>query len=82
MGEKLNVLIIIYLDDIFIYIENKREGQIEAVWLVFDQLRKHSFHANLKKCQFHHQEEVRFLGYIVFHQDIQIEKKEIKAVCD
>ncbi len=27
-------------------------------------------------------EEMRFLNYIVFHQDIQIEEEQITAVCD
>ncbi len=48
---------------------------------VLDQLRKHSLYTNLKKCRFH-QDEVRFLGYIVSHQGIQIEKEQIQAVCD
>ncbi len=36
---------------------------------------------NLKKCWFH-QEEMRFLGYIVSYQYIWMEKKQIKAVHD
>ncbi len=55
-----------YLDDILIYTENKGEEYIQAVQWVLDQLRKHSLYANLKKCRFH-QDEVRFLGYIVSH---------------
>ena len=43
------------------------------------QLWKYSLYANLKKCRFH-QDKVRFLGYIVFYQGIQIEEKQIKAV--
>ncbi len=42
---------------------------------------KELLYANLKKCWFY-QEEVRFLDYIVFHQGIQIEKEQIKAVYD
>ena len=48
---------------------------------MLDQLRKHLLYVNLKKCCFY-QDELRFLGYIVSHQDIQIEKKQIKAVYD
>ncbi len=38
-------------------------------------------YANLKKCRFY-QNEVRFPGYIVSHQGIQIEEERIKAVHD
>lgn len=32
LAEKLDIFIIIYLDDILIYTENKGEGYVEAVW--------------------------------------------------
>ena len=48
---------------------------------MLDQLPKHLLYINFKKCQFH-QDEMRFLGYIVFYQDIQIGEKQIKAIHD
>ena len=57
LAEKLDVFVIVYLDDILIYTDNKSEGYVQAVRWVLDQLRKFSLYANLKKCQFH-QEEV------------------------
>ncbi len=79
--EKLDVFVKVYLDDIFIYIEIKSEEHVQAVQWVLDQLRKHSLYANLKKCQFY-QDEVRFLGYIISHQSIQIKEERIKVVRD
>ncbi len=79
--EKLDVFVIIYLDDILIYIENKDEEHVQAVRWVLDQLRKYSLYVNLKKCRFHY-DEVRFLDYIISHQDIRMEEEQIKAVCD
>ncbi len=79
LAEKLDVFVIVYLDDILIYTKNEGEKHIQAVWWVLDQLRKYSLYANLKKCRFHH-DEVRVLGYIVSHQGIQMEKEQIKAV--
>ena len=70
-----------YLDDILIYTEKKGKEYVEVVQWVFEQLQKHLLYANLKKCQFH-QEEGRFLGYIVSHQGIQMEEKWIKAIHD
>ncbi len=69
LAKKLNVFVIVYLDDILINTENKGKEYIQAVWWVVDQLRKHLLYTNLKKCRFH-QDEVRFLGYILFHQSI------------
>ena len=48
-AENLNVLVIIYLDDILIYIKDKKDGHIQAMYWVFDQLRKFFLYANLKK---------------------------------
>ncbi len=81
LAEKLDVFVIVYLDDILIYTESEGEKHIQAVWWVLDQLWKHSLYANLKKCRFH-QDEVRFLGYIVSYQGIEMEEKQIKAVPD
>ncbi len=78
LAEKLDVFVIVYLDDIFIYTENAGEEYVQAVWYVLDKLR---LYANFKKCWFY-QDEVRFLGYIVSHQSIQMEEKQIKAVRD
>ena len=66
LAEKLNVFVIVYLDDILIYPESKGEKHVQAVWWALDQLRKYSLYANLKKSHFY-QDEVRFLGYIVSH---------------
>ena len=79
LAEKLDVFVIIYLNDILIYTKDKGEDYIQAVYLVFDQLRKFLLNANLKKCQFH-QEKVQFLGYIVSLQGICIKDERIKAV--
>ncbi len=69
LAEKLDIFVIVYLDDILIYTESKGEEHVQAIRWILDQLRKHSIYANLKKCCFH-QDEVRFLGYIVSHQGI------------
>ena len=79
LAEKLDVFVIVYLDDILIYTEDESEGHVQAVRWVLDQLRKFSLYANLKKCRFH-QEEVRFLGYIVSLRGICMEDEKIRAV--
>ncbi len=81
LAEKLDVFVIVYFNDILIYTKSKGEEHVQAVRWVLDQLRKHSLYTNLKKCQFH-QDEVRLLDYIVFHEGIRIEEEQIKAVRD
>ena len=60
LAKKLNVFVIVYLDDILIYFKDESQGHVEAVWWVLDFLRKNGLFANLKKCRFH-QNEVCFL---------------------
>lgn len=38
LAEKLDVFVIVYLDDILIYTEDSGQGYVEAVWWVLDQL--------------------------------------------
>ena len=79
LAEKLDVFVIVYLDDILIYTEDESKSHVQAVRWVLDQLRKFLLYANLKKCRFY-QEEVRFLGYIVSLQGICMKDERIKAV--
>ncbi len=81
LAEKLDVFVIVDLDDILIYTESEGKKHVQAVQWVLDQLRKHSLYANFKKCRFH-QDVMRFLCYIVSHQGIQMEEERIKAVRD
>ena len=79
LAEKLDIFVIVYLDDILIYTDDDGDGHVSAVRWVLEQLRKFSLFANLKKCRFH-QEEVRFLGYVVSSKGIRIEDERIEAV--
>ena len=79
LAEKLDIFVIIYLDNILIYIENASQPHIEAVRLVLDQLRKYFLFANLKKCCFY-QDEICFLRYIVLSKGISMEAEQIEVV--
>ena len=79
LAEKLDVFVIIYLDDILIYTKDPGQPHVEAIRWVLDQLWKYSFFANLKKCCFY-QDEIRFLGYIVSSKTINMMVKRIKVV--
>ena len=79
LAEKLDLFVIVYLDNIFIYTEDQRWGYVKAVWWVLDILRKNGLFANLKKYWFW-KDEMQFLGYIVLSQGIRMEYKRIKVV--
>ena len=72
LAEKLDIFVIVYLEDMLIYTEDSSQDHVEAVWLVLDVLRKYALHANLKKCWFH-KDEVCFLGYVVSAQRVKME---------
>ena len=78
-AKKLDIFVIVYLDNILICTDDKGDGHIAAIQWVLEQLRKFSLFANLKKCRFH-QEEVQFLGYVVSLKSIRIEDERIEAV--
>ena len=62
--KKLDIFVIVYLDNILIYTKDTRQAHINAVWWVLELLRKNGLFANLKKCRFY-QNEVRFLEYVI-----------------
>lgn len=45
----------------------------------FGSPQKICLYVNLKKCYFH-QDKIRFLGFVIFTDRIQIEEKRIKIV--
>ena len=79
LTKKLDIFVIIYLDNIIIYAKDPSQLHIDAVRSVLEQLRRHGLFANLKNCHFH-QDEVWFLGFVISSQDIYIEKERIETV--
>ena len=53
LAEKLDVFVIVYLDNILIYTKNTGQNHVEVVWWVLEELWKHGLFANLKKCHFY-----------------------------
>ena len=51
--EKLDIFIIVYLDNILIYTEDEKDGHVAAIQGVLEQLMKFLLYANLKKCRFY-----------------------------
>ena len=53
LAEKLDIFVIVYLNNILIYTKSEGKEYIEAVQKVLEQLQKRLFYVNLKKCQFY-----------------------------
>ena len=81
LAEKLDIFVVVYLDNILIYTKDLGQPYVEAIRWVLDQLQKHSLFANLKKCRFY-QDKVRFLEYVVLLKRINMEAERIKVVKD
>ena len=79
LAEKLDIFVIVYLNDIFIYTQNPGQAHVNAVWWVLKKLRKNGFLTNLKKCCFH-KDKVRFLEYVMSNQEVWIEEERINAI--
>ncbi len=81
LAKKLDIFVVVYLDDIMVYTEDPGQPHVETVRWILEWLRKNGLYANLKKCRFH-KDEVPFLGFVVSAQGIRIEEKRIEAVRD
>ena len=78
LSEYLNVFVTVYLNDIFIYSDTEKEHEVH-VKKVLQKLKKAKLRVKLKKLRFHTQ-EVKFLKYIVRHEQIEMNEKKTKTV--
>ena len=78
LGEKPDIFVAYYLDNILVYTEDAGEPNMDAVRLVLEKFRKHGLYDNVKKCRFH-QDEVRFLGFVISAQGIRMEEERIEG---
>lgn len=64
LGEKRDIFVIVYLDNILIYTTNSSRQYVEAVYWVMKQLQEQGLYTNLKKCRFY-KNKVQFLDFII-----------------
>ena len=74
----LDIFIIIYLDNIFIYSKNK-EDYIKYIYIVLRCLDKYNLRVKPKKYKFY-KKKVNFLGYVVEVNRVRVSKEKIKVV--
>ena len=78
-AKKLDVFVIIYLDNILIYTKDTAKAHVDAVQGVLNKIKKHGLFTNLKKCRFY-KNEFQFLGFIILAQGVKMKDEQIKAV--
>ena len=79
-ADMLDVCIVVYLDDILIYSDNKEDHQ-KHVREVLRHLRKQGLYAKPEKCEFH-SESVEYLGYCLAPSGLTMAQNKIQTICD
>ena len=70
--------IIVYLDNIIIYLNSKKEHKEYMEW-VLSRLYKENMPVVIKKCEFH-TKKTNFIGFIIKLEQISMDLKKIKAI--
>jgi len=76
----VDVICIVYLDDILIYSGKEAEHE-QHVRSVLDRLRQWDLYANLEKCTFN-TKTVTFLGFVVTPEGISMEPERVAAIAE
>nr|XP_016441816.1 PREDICTED: RNA-directed DNA polymerase homolog [Nicotiana tabacum] len=76
----LDQFVVIYLDDIVVYSSNM-EDHAEHLRKVFKVLRKNDMCVKREKCSFA-QPIVQFLGHIISHGEIRMDRDKVEAIQD
>ena len=78
LKELVNIICMIYLDDILIFNEDSTNHQ-RHVQQVLERLKNFELYVNLKKCEFDI-EEIEFLDFIIFIKEIRMNSKRIQMI--
>ena len=68
----------VYLDNIIIYLNSKKEYKKHIKW-VLSRLYKKNMPVVIKKCKFY-TKKIDFIGFIIKLRQISIDLKKIKAI--
>lgn len=76
----VDIICIVYLDDILIFSKTEEEHE-QAVRQVLERLRNHRLYANPRKCQFY-VKEIEFLGFILSPAGVKMDPSRVSAIAD
>ena len=80
LEEHLNEFIIVYLNDIIIYLDLKEEHEKHIKW-VLERLYKENIPIAIKKCKFH-TKKTDFIKFIIELRQISMDLKKIEAIVE
>jgi hypothetical protein len=78
LGDLVDSICVIYLDDILIYSRNKQE-YIEHIKQVLQWLHEYRLYAKASKCKFH-MNHIEFLGFIITPAGIVMDPVHVKVI--
>lgn len=78
LGDLVDTICIVYLDDILIYSQTEEE-HTQHVLRVLERLEQHNLFVKLEKCAFD-VSEVSFLGYVISPKGIHMEPSRVSAI--
>ena len=80
LKEYLNVFVIIYLDNILIYLKNEKDHK-KHIKQILNTLKKVNLRIVSEKNQFY-QTEIEFLQYIITDYKIKIDSKKVRVIVE
>ena len=78
LGEYLDDFIIVYLNNIIIYLNSKKEYKEYIKW-VLSRLYKENMLVAIEKYKFH-SKKINFIGFIIKLKQISMDLKKIKTI--
>ena len=78
--DMIDLGVVIYLDDILIYIENEQD-HVALVKRVLEPLQEHQLAIAPDKCEWH-RSRVNFLGYIISPEGVEMDQEKIRTVVE
>nr|GEV74901.1 putative reverse transcriptase domain, ribonuclease H-like domain, aspartic peptidase domain protein [Tanacetum cinerariifolium] len=76
----LDKFLIVFIDDILIYLKNKKEHE-EHITLILELLKKEELYAKFSKCEFWIP-KVQFLRHVIDSKEIHVDPTKIKSIKD
>jgi hypothetical protein len=76
----LDIFVIIYLDDILIFLKTEKEYK-EYIKKILKKLINENLRIKTEKTEFH-AKEVDFLGFVVGRKEVKIDKKKVQIILE